>query len=47
MKPITYTCIKRWREANPDRLKEQKHRAYLKVKEWYKITRALGRIQIN
>jgi hypothetical protein len=47
MKPYTYACIKRWRQANPEKLKEQKHRAYMKAREWQKITLALGRIEIN
>ena len=45
-----YAYLKRWREAHPEQLKEHKQRsnkkAYEKVKEWNKITRALGRIQI-
>jgi hypothetical protein len=48
--PHSYDYIKRWREAHPDSFKEHKKRsnkkAYDKVKEWYKVTRALGRIQI-
>jgi hypothetical protein len=47
----SYDYIRRWREAHPQQLKEHKkrsnRRAYEKVKEWYKVTRALGRIEIN
>lgn len=46
-----YAYIKRWREAHPEEFKEHKKRsnkkAYEKLKDWYKVTRDLGRIQIN
>jgi len=45
----TYLCQKKWREANPDKHKEQKHKDYLKtakrISEWNKIIRQFRKIQ--
>lgn len=52
MTKASYECIKRWRDANPERLKLQKQKDYLrssakKLRDWNKITRILGRIELN
>lgn len=52
MGKASFECIKRWRDANPEKLRAQKHRDYLrssakKLRDWNKVTLALGRIQIN
>jgi hypothetical protein len=47
----SYEYIKQWRLANPERHKAQKHKDYLhtdakKLRDWVKVTRTLGRIEI-
>lgn len=52
MAKASYESIKRWRDANPERLRLLKHKDYLrssakKLRDWNKITRILGRIELN
>jgi len=46
MKPIVYTCIKRWRENNPIRYKEQCRRVMQKRILWASIANEFRKILI-
>jgi len=47
MKPIVYTCIKRWRENNPIRYKEQCRRVMQKRILWASIANEFRKILIR
>lgn len=44
MKDYTYACIKRWREKNRDKFKEQQKRYNDKSNGWLKIAREFRKI---
>jgi hypothetical protein len=47
MKPIVYTCIKRWRENNPQRFKEQCRQYAQKNSIWKSIANEFRKILIT
>ena len=44
MKPNVYTCIKRWREKNPDKYGNQLAKSNFKSNAWKTIAREFRRI---